>query len=235
MRATKRIVFLSDLEGTLINNDGTYDEENFYNFLTELSRLGKDVGARVEMSIASPLEANYMEEMLRKLDRSIFRHERLSNEENDISIVGATTFEQSYINNIYSIKDNRIMPIRTIGIDTGAQLKYTYVKGLLGKDTTIDGKLPNDDVLFYIYAGNGENDIGAMTLVNHLKNGLTISPKNSTKLATETAKINSDKEGILGITDCISMIREKIHTEILDKKQKDKEEVSKSDAEGPEI
>lgn len=205
---SKEIVFFSDLEGTLLREDGQFDEENFYKFGQELQKLADETKADISIVIVSPVGPTYLTQIMKKMDKSLYLIEtRNSNKENNVEIKAAAGDFRDMSFDINERIDRRIdelSGVRSIGGALGNDAKLNYVSKYI---QTKEEHASMESKPFYIYAGNGENDIGSMKFVNKLKNGLTITPVDATPNAKKAAKIKSNLSGIVGIADCIKQIR----------------------------
>lgn len=224
---SKEIIFFSDLEGTLVGENGEFDEENFYKFCKELQCLADKTNSKVSIVIVSPLGPTYMTKYMDKMDRSILLMERQCPErKNTVEIVaGAADFNDIpiEINDRIDRRIDELRGVRTRSGSLGTDAKLDYISGYIKtQEEQVRQHLRNKS--FYIYAGNGKNDVGAIEYVNKLKNGLTITPANTVPKVERIAEVKSNLDGVLGITDCIKQIRmtrlEKDKTE-LDEKEND--------------
>ena len=67
----KDIILFSDLEGTLVKENGEFDEENFYKFGQELQNLADVTKSNVNIVIVSPMGPTYMTKLLDQMDKSL--------------------------------------------------------------------------------------------------------------------------------------------------------------------
>lgn len=210
-RERKRIIFFSDLEGTLISEDGRFNDEDFFKFISETSKLAQITKADVQLVIASPMGPKYMTMILREMDRRIRTAERnIGTEGYSVDIVHAAADFNDCINDDLSEKyDSRIDPLTTTpgcraSVDNDS--KARFVKSVLQAKQAYPDRRP----IMYIYSGNGRNDTSAMNIINQLSNGITICPANTLFPETKrAAKINSQFNEARGVAEGIRMIREK--------------------------
>lgn len=208
----KEIIFFSDLEGTLLKDDGEFDEEQFYKFGQELNKLAETSKANIDIVIISPMGPGYMTKILEQMDKSLLLIERREGNGNyAVKIVAAAAdFNDSSLDFNFKTKIDRrideLVGVRTYRTTLGSDSKANYVSGYVKTKEEHLKDEPNKKI-FYIYAGNGENDIAAMNFINNLSNGLTITPANTVEKVEKIANIKSKLEGTLGITDCLKQIR----------------------------
>lgn len=209
----KSIVFFSDLEGTLLDENGNFDDENFYNFLVELSKLGETLKADVKLAIVSPMGPVYMTKILKQMDSRIrILHRNQTNPQYSVDVTSAAAdFNDLSADSTEKI-DRRIDILTIANRRTGSlgnEAKSNYVNSYI--ETKENPKYDDEkDVVLYIYAGNGDNDLSAMKTINNLKNGITICPANTTQITKIIARMHSGYDSVKGIGDCIRQIREKI-------------------------
>lgn len=237
---SKTIVFFSDLEGTLISETGEIDNEQFYKFGEEMQRLAVAANANVEIALVSPIGPIYMTQIIDKMEDSLALiglrslnkryHVRISEaaaDFNDLGMDFSSKIDRRIIslpsvpgisrkyNTSPSYSPNQKRPSRPHYSSSRAMInsitKRTYVSNYVKYKNENVAQNPGDSV-FYIYAGNGENDFSAMAFVKTLKNGLTITPANTIEKVSRIANIKSKYDGVVGVTDCIRQFREKRFT-----------------------
>lgn len=76
---SREIIFFSDLEGTLIQENGEFDQENFYKFGQELQNLADATSSNINVVIVSPIGPTYMTQILDKMDRAFLLVEKRKN------------------------------------------------------------------------------------------------------------------------------------------------------------
>lgn len=206
----KDIILFSDLEGTLVKENGEFDEENFYKFGQELQNLADATKSNVNIVIVSPMGPTYMTKLLDQMDKSLSLLERRNLAKiNTVKIIAAVADFEDIPMDFNTRIDRRIdelRGVRTRSGSFGADAKLNYISGYI-KTQEEHSRENLANKAFYIYAGNGDNDVAAISFVNKLKNGLTITPANTVPKVEKIAQIKSNLSGVSGITDCIRQIR----------------------------
>ena len=129
----KEIIFFSDLEGTLIKDDGEFDEEQFYKFGQELNKLAETSKANIDIVIISPMGPGYMTRVLEQMDRSLLLMERREgNGSYAVKIVAAAAdFNDSSLDFNFKTKIDRrideLVGVRTYRTTLGSDSKSNYV------------------------------------------------------------------------------------------------------------
>lgn len=220
MNKRKKIIFFSDLEGTLIGENGKIDCENFYNFGVQLKSLADAFQADIDIIVLSPMGPNFMTPILRDMDNSLSLVEkRTKDNKNSVKIVAAAAdfndIDSTSIKRIDRRIDYLNIGTRQRGFSLNPDMKLHYINNYLNEN--------NNNAIFYIYAGNGDNDYTAMKKINTLKNGITVCPTNSTEKVKSIAKKTSTLIGVVGVKDCIQqVIREHFPTQELEDKSRSK-------------
>ena len=72
MEKQKTILLFSDLEGTILREgDSKIDLEAMYNFLSQIDKMQKLTGAKVNIHLVSPVFREQMEDVMYRMDKSI--------------------------------------------------------------------------------------------------------------------------------------------------------------------
>ena len=206
----KVILLFSDLEGTLLReSDGQYDDEAMFHFLEQLDKLEKNTDSKIHLHIVSPVDLTSMKNILKKLDNNICNYNSIK--KSNLSIPkGAIASKQNdgFFSSEYT--EDRIFLFEGINtydtFDIARSGKQRYVKEY------VDVHKAKDDLAMCIYCGNGRNDIDAMKTVKNSGVGYVLCPKNSRTEVKGSADFVSDKEDILGLTDCFQKLNDRIKT-----------------------
>ena len=216
----KRLLLFTDLEGTLLReSDGKYDSEQMYNFLSRIDKLQRITGYSVNLHIVSPMMADTMKRVIDRIDGDIRNYNKIHRqpEVDTISLIsGATVSPEHKADECYAI-DQRLMPMpKEIARITDASYgKEHYVR-------MWTEAYENKDILgMIIYCGNGRNDIPAMKYVKNEKKGFIICPKNSKTEIRSFSNYVSDKTDIIGVTEGLDYIIDKISQKGENSKQED--------------
>lgn len=221
----KEIMVFFDLEGTIIEEEfGEINEEKIVNILDSLSELEQITGSKINMHIVSPVFMHTMEETIDKIDRIIFKYNRLKGK-NLKEIQGAVAYpDTNYIDDNYLY--DRIIPMNLSALAQPGEKdqygKFDYVRNWI--------ESMKDRISFSIYGGNGFNDIKAMEYIKSNK-GFVICPENSYIGVKKLADYVSEKHASEGIKDGIDFI----NREIEKRRQRFKEVNTQGNSEGEEI
>lgn len=211
----RKIIFFSDLEGTILReSDGNFDDKDFYDLISELSKLGNVTNSTIEIRLVSPVGFKKMDLIIDRMENILVRHSKLTNSGN-VKLIEAAASSYDLRDEFFAPKvSNKIteLPKTQNGNPNGAQeQKRRYVK------LVVDTENDTQNVPFlYIYAGNGRNDITAMKSLKSVKNNFIICPKNSRTAIKQMADFVSEKTDILGIIDGIHEINKKIRERRID-------------------
>lgn len=220
MRKEKKILLFSDLEGTILReNDGKYDKEAMYNFLSQIDKLQQLTDSDVHIHLVSPVQREQMEQIMDEIDDDIVRYNQLRSFSDRIPMIECGSFlpdkgmyEQEFLG------DRAIplkVPIDSNQFDTARYGKANYVK------TWCEIYEERGQLIMPIYCGNGRNDLSAMECVKE-KNGFVVCPNNSRASAKEKADFVSNKTDLQGITEGIEKINEKIEQRVSPKAKDEK-------------
>ena len=207
----KKILLFSDLEGTILNDNGDFSDQDMLNFLSKLANLQSLLKAEVNIHLLSPIYEKDMKIIIDKID-SVIRQFNRNNKENRLSsIEGAAAYpEDSYIGETTL---DRIIPLpkpkNARDFDTASYGKYTYVSDLIEAYNENHTELP-----LIIYCGNGRNDFRAMKYIQDQKNGFILCPSNSRKDDQNIATYTSSNSDLQGITDGIQYLINEIEKRI---------------------
>ena len=206
MKNDKKIVLFSDLEGTILNEtDGKYDKEAMFNFLTQIDRLQQLTNVRVYIHLVSPIYRREMEKIINEIDKDIVRYNRLHKEHADIPMIECGTFTPEKGVSEPEFTGDTVMPLKmppdSKQFDTSRYGKAHHVK--------IWCEMYAEKLLMAIYCGNGQNDLSAIKYIKD-KKGFIVCPRNSRTEAKKKADFVSERTDLIGITDGIAKINEKI-------------------------
>ena len=166
----KTIIF-SDLEGTMLReSDHSYSDEDMFNFLQCLDCFCKTTNSIPEIHLVSPIEGKSMDKYLTKIDKNIRSFKKI------------TQSNISYIHRAYCSQDrdfsarisSNIIATKPPTERNFQSWKSVYVQEVCRRNTQ---RFP-DDMLYFIYFGNGRNDFKAME-INKQYHGKNICPQNS--------------------------------------------------------
>lgn len=196
------IMLFLDLEGTIINEEtGEMEQDKIEELLKELNRLEKNVGAKVNIHIVSPVFIETMKTIMDKFDLVVAKY----NTKNNVrlkEIQGAVAYpDTDYIstNDLY----DKIFPMNVSVKNNFDKFgKVEYVKKWMD--------VMKNRIALSIYGGNGLNDTSAMDFVKRQKNGFVICPENSHEKVKNIASYISNKSATDGITSGIRYINEQI-------------------------
>lgn len=203
-----KILIFTDLEGTLLREeDGQYDEEEMFRFLSQISRLEKLEDATAEMHIVSPMYEDQMQRVLKRLDETFKAYNKRTGE-NVSCVESAIAFPWEGADLGYRNNQDRITLMKFKNPISYGTEKANYVEGFI--DAYRNAKR-------FIYMGNGRNDILAMRKIRE-HNGVVICPSNCVAEAKALANYKSDKEDLSGITEgfsklCGEIEQSRLHSE----------------------
>lgn len=211
MEKKKIVLLFLDLEGTILREeDGLYDDEEMYYFLEQIDKLQKNTNAQVKIHLVSPVYKDVMEKIMYKIDMNIHSYNRIHRGNAYIKeIEGAACYPEEEMQS-EEFEGDRIVPLKrpinSQDFDTARYGKAHYVRNWYeAYDENV-----YTDIGMCIYCGNGRNDIAAIDYVNSRKNGFAVCPNNSRTDAKKRAFFVSEKTDLLGITEGIGAINERI-------------------------
>lgn len=215
----KRILFFSDLEGTILrDSDGKFDEKDFNNLVGELSKMGDLTKSTVEIRLVSPIGFKRMDKIVDKMDSIISKYFMKARKISNVKLVEAVASPYDIADDISASRriSRKITPLPhvTYSPDIAREAKRRYLKYVFESF-----KEPSN-IALSIYAGNDRNDIDAMLIVKKEKNGFTVCPKNSIAQIKEISDFVSDENDILGVIEGVSKINKKIEKRILAQERK---------------
>lgn len=230
MEKQKIILLFSDLEGTILReSDSNYDPEAMYKFLSQIDRMQKLTGAKVNMHLVSPVYRHQMEEVMAKMDKSIASYNVQHNKSNILSVQGGAAYPESMIEEEFL--GDRIValrrPIDSREFDTARYGKAHYVRSWC--DVYKDSEYK--ELIMAIYCGNGRNDLAAMDYIRKMRGGFVVCPKNSRTEAKQKAAFVSEKTDLFGISEGIENINNQIEKRL--SPEKVEENKNNSYPEGP--
>lgn len=201
----KKILFFSDLEGTILREyDGDFSEEDFYKLLTNLQQLSEITNSLVEIRLVSPIGFKRMNEIVDKMESVMVRHGILNESRENVRLIEAAASPFDINDDVYfkQTLSRKIIPLPKVYSinDLSREEKKKYTQTVFEYETN------PEDVSMIIYAGNGRNDLLAMQAIKRLKKSFLICPKNSRREVKEISDYVSDKTDIKGITDGIDQI-----------------------------
>lgn len=212
----KKILFFTDLEGTILrDSDGDFNELDFEDLISELSRMGTLTDSTVDIRLVSPIGFKRMNRIVDKIDTSIARYFRREKLVSNVKLVEAAASPYDmYSEDIVSSRkiSRKVIPLPNVrhSSDIAREAKRKYLKYVF--------EACKSDITLSIYAGNDRNDIDAMQYLKRKQNGFLICPQNSIAEVLNMSDFVSENPDILGVIDGISKINEKI--EIRTKKTK---------------
>ena len=188
----KTIIF-SDLEGTILReSDRSYSDEDMFNFLQGLNTLTETTDSICELHLVSPVSGTSMNNFIDKIDKNIRSFNTITNSH-------IPYIYRGYCTNNCDINvrlPSNIITTKPPTPNNFQSWKSIYVHDICNRATE---QHPND-VLSFIYFGNGRNDIRAMETVQQFK-GLAICPQNSRTAVKATANFVGNSTDLRGITD----------------------------------
>lgn len=211
MNHKKVTLLFTDLEGTILReSDGQYDDEAMFKFLEQIDNLQNNTDSEVLIHIVSPIEVNFMEEILDKLDRNIYSYDRIK--QSNLKVPqGALASEQNDGYHSQEFLGDRILPLERIpgiyGPDLARIAKNRYAKSFIEEYKSN----PYNDLVMCLYCGNGRNDLDAMKTVKRTGIGYVLCPKNSRTEARKIANFVSDKEDLPGLTECLKNLNRQLN------------------------
>lgn len=239
----KVILFFTDCEGTIAKEGSyDYDQAKMFKLFDELAKLEKITGAEIKLHLISPTSHKQMAEFIKRLEEDIKTHytQNRSKDDNavlacDIEEAGAY-YEYGNLGSELQGNDEYYSRVSNLNIPEGRNIsegqinsaKEDYVK--LWYDYYANSDLK--DILFAIYAGNGNIDLRAINFINSQKNGYSICPSNSPKSIRSIANFASDKRCIEGVIEGISELNLQLEKrQELARKNKDSKKISEEELE----
>lgn len=205
----KKILFFSDLEGTILrDSDGRFDDQDFLNLVQELSQMGLLTDSTIDLRLVSPIGFKKMDSVVGKMESLIIKYFVSKHQNPNVQLVEAASSPFDIENDFTDIRriSKKVVPLPQVlyGRNTAGMSKKKYVSYVY------DSFGENNEILLSVYAGNDINDIEAIRYIKGQDNGFAICPKNGITQVQELSDFVSSKDDILGIIDGVSQINEKI-------------------------
>lgn len=213
---TQKILFFSDLEGTILrDSDGKFDDSDFFKLINELNVLGNLTTSDVEIRLVSPIGFTQMTNIINRIEGIISNYFKTKNAKPNVKFIEAAASNHDLNLDPFIRRkiSNKIVELRLSSSgrrreDVPSEAKRKYVASTMAA-------YAEQDICMCIYAGNDFNDIGAMSLIKQRKNGFTICPQNSKPELHKFATYKSSKTDIHGIIDGLENINKNISKRIL--------------------
>lgn len=219
MKKEKIILLFSDIEGTLVDEEiGSLNQDNIKKFLNEIVKLQELTDSKVAFHLVSPLSLKDMEKLMDEINSIIAKYNvnRNNNLINKIECSVAYPEDDTSSEKFLSDRIFRFEFSKSDSLDDGRYGKRKYVKSWI--DTYKESE--TKDLIMALYCGNGLNDIDAMQYVLNQDSSFVICPSNSREEVKKIASFLSDKNDILGISDGLNKINERIY-----QKKKSRDEI----------
>lgn len=188
----KTIIF-SDLEGTILREkDRSYSDEDMFNFLKTLNLFNTLTESSPQIHLVSPISGTSMNKYINKIDKNIRSFNKITN--SHLSYIYSAFCANNYDGTVR-------LPSNIITTKAPTPNNYQSWKSIYVQDvckSTIDQH--PDDVLDFIYFGNGRNDLRAMEIVQKF-DGKAICPQNSRTAIKAIADFVGNSADLRGITD----------------------------------
>lgn len=202
MKKYDEILILSDLEGTLLDEESSQiDKEGFEKFLQELSKLEDKMHAKAGIHILSPIGVRRLENIILDFNDLIEGY----NSKNGTSlkrIVAGCSPTSSLMDEDY---ESRYVVAINSKRQSGGKRFYTETVINYMKDRKIKA--------FPIYIGNGLNDIDAMIYVKNEK-GIILAPKENLEERVKImANYVGEGENIIGVTNALRQYMKELSLE----------------------
>lgn len=231
MEKQKTILLFSDLEGTILREgDSKIDLEAMYNFLSQIDKMQKLTGAKVNIHLVSPVFREQMEDVMYRMDKSIAIYNIEHKKSNILRVQAGAAYPDSLIGDEFL--GDRIVPLKrpinSRDFDTARYGKSYYVR------TWCDMYKDNayDNLIMAIYCGNGRNDLDAMKYIKNRKDGFVVCPRNSRQQAKAIATFVSERTDLFGVSEGLENINKEIEKRV--HPEKDVEDKKSTLPEGPE-